>query len=36
MPTRKGIPPEGARLLAAVLAEARPADVGLLRDLELD
>jgi hypothetical protein len=36
MPKRKDIPPEGARLLAAVLAEVRPADVGMLRDLELD
>jgi len=30
------MPSEGARLLAAVLAEVRPADVGMLRDLELD
>ena len=36
MSKRKDIPPEGARLLAAVLAEVRPADVGMLRDLELD
>jgi hypothetical protein len=36
MPRRKDIPPEGARLRAAVLAEVRPADVGMLRDLELD
>ena len=36
MPNRKDIPPEGARLLSAVLAEVRPADVGMLRDLELD
>jgi hypothetical protein len=36
MPTRKDISPEGASLLAAALAEVRPADVGLLRDLELD
>ena len=36
MPRRKDIPPEGARLLAAVLAQVRPADVGMLRDLELD
>ena len=36
MPRRTDIPPEGARLLAAVLAEVRPADVGMLRGLELD
>jgi hypothetical protein len=36
MPRRKDIPPEGARLLSAVLAAVRPADVGMLRDLELD
>ena len=36
MPWRSDIPPEGARLLAAVLAEVRPADVRTLRDLELD
>jgi hypothetical protein len=36
MPRRKDIPPEGARMLAAVLAGVRPADVGMLRDLELD
>jgi hypothetical protein len=36
MPTKKDITPEGANLLAAALAEVRPADVGLLRDLELD
>ncbi len=36
MPKKNDMPPEGARLLAAVLAEVRPADVGMLRDLELD
>jgi len=36
MPKTNDVPPEGARLLAAVLAEVRPADVGMLRDLELD
>jgi hypothetical protein len=36
MPKKDDMPPEGARLLAAVLAEVRPADVGMLRDLELD
>ena len=36
MPKKNDMPPEGARLLAAVLVEARPADVGVLRDLELD
>jgi hypothetical protein len=36
MPWRSDIPPEGARLLAAVLAEVRPADERTLRDLELD
>jgi hypothetical protein len=36
MPTKKDISPEGARLLAAALAAVRPADVGILRDLELD
>ena len=36
MPKNNDILPEGARLLAAVLAEVRPADVGMLRDLELD
>ena len=36
MPKKNEMPPEGARLLAAVLAEVRPADVGMLRDLELD
>ena len=36
MPTKKDITPEGARLLSAALAAVRPADVGLLRDLELD
>ena len=36
MPTKDDMPPEGARLLAAMLAEVRPADVGMLRDLELD
>ena len=36
MPKKNDMPPEGALLLAAVLAEVRPADVGMLRDLELD
>ena len=36
MPKKDNMPSEGARLLAAVLAEVRPADVGMLRDLELD
>ena len=36
MPKKIDMPPEGARLLAAVLVEVRPADVGMLRDLELD
>ena len=36
MRKKNDMPPEGARLLAAVLAEVRPADVGMLRDLELD
>ena len=36
MPKKTDMPPEGARLLAEVLAEVRPADVGMLRDLELD
>ena len=36
MPTTTDISPEGARLLAAALAEVRPADSGMLRDLELD
>jgi hypothetical protein len=36
MPKKNDMPPEGARLLAAVLAEVRPADVAMLRDLELD
>ena len=36
MAWRSDLPPEGARLLAAALAEVRPADVRLLRDLELD
>jgi len=36
MPKEDDMPPEGARLLAAVLVEVRPADVGMLRDLELD
>ena len=36
MPTTKDISPEGARLLAAARAEVRPADSGMLRDLELD
>jgi hypothetical protein len=36
MPTKKDITPEGANLLAAALAEVRPADAGMLRDLELD
>ena len=36
MSTKKDISPEGASLLAAALAEVRPAEVGVLRDLELD
>ena len=36
MPKKDNMPSEGARLLAGVLAEVRPADVGMLRDLELD
>ena len=36
MPATKDMPPEGARLLAAALAEVRPAESGMLRDLELD
>jgi len=36
MPKKDDMPPEGALLLAAVLAEVRSADVGMLRDLELD
>ena len=36
MPKKNDMPPEGARMLAAVLSEVRPADVGMLRDLELD
>jgi hypothetical protein len=36
MPKKNDMPPEGARLLAAALAEVRPADVAMLRDLELD
>ena len=36
MPWRSDLPPEGARLLSAALAEVRPADVRTLRDLELD
>ena len=36
MPTKKDISPEGASLLAAALAAVRPAEAGILRDLELD
>ena len=36
MPKKNDMPPESAHLLSAVLAEVRPADVGMLRDLELD
>jgi hypothetical protein len=36
MPTKKDISPEGARLLAAALAEVRPAEAAMLRDLEFD
>jgi hypothetical protein len=30
------IPPEGARILSAALSQVRPAEAGMLRDLELD
>jgi hypothetical protein len=36
MPTKKDITPEGASLLASALVEVRPAEAGMLRDLELD
>ena len=36
MPRRKDIPPEGTLMLASVLAEVRPAEVEMLRHLELD
>jgi len=36
MATRKDISPEGARILSAALSQVRPAEVGMLRDLELD
>jgi hypothetical protein len=36
MPKHLDIPPEGAGMLAAVLAQVRHAEVALLRDLELD
>jgi hypothetical protein len=36
MPRDKDIPPEGARLLAAALAQVRQSYTGRLRELELD
>jgi hypothetical protein len=36
MPKHQDIPPEGAGMLAAVLAQVRRAEVAMLRDLELD
>ena len=36
MPKRKDIPPEGAKMLSEALGQVRPADVEMLRDLELD
>ena len=36
MPRHKGIPPEGARILAAALERVRPAEGRMLSDLELD
>ena len=36
MPRRKDIPPEGAWMLATVLAKVRRTYTGMLRDLELD
>ena len=36
MPQHQDIPPEGAGMLAAVLAQVRRAEVALLGDLELD
>ena len=36
MPKRKDIPPEGAKMLSEALGQVRPAEAGILRDLELD
>ena len=36
MPKKNDMPPEGARILTAALSQVRPAEEGMLRDLELD
>ena len=36
MPKKSNTPPEGAHILAAALSQLRPAEEGMLRDLELD
>ena len=36
MPKKSDMPPEGAGILTAALSQVRPAEEGMLRDLELD
>ena len=36
MPKKNDVPPEGAKMLSEALGQVRPADVEMLRDLELD
>ena len=36
MPKKNDVPPEGAKMLSEALGQVRPADVKMLRDLELD
>ena len=36
MPKNNDMPPEGARILTAALSQVKPAEEGMLRDLELD
>ena len=36
MPKKNDMPPEGARILTVALSQVRPAEDGMLRDLELD
>jgi len=36
MPKKNDMPPEGARILTVALSQVRPAEEGMLRDLDLD